>query len=32
MVVALVHLLSKMDKRVPRDNLMDHLGTRIDIM
>ena len=21
-----------MDKRVPRDNLMDHLGTRIDIM
>ena len=32
MVVALVHLLSKLDKGVPRDNLMDHLGTRIDIM
>ena len=32
MVVALVHILSKLDKGVPRDNLMDHLGTRIDIM
>ena len=32
MVVALVHILSKLDKGVPRDNLMDHLVTRIDIM
>lgn len=30
MIAALVHLLSKMDKKVPRDNLMDRLGTKID--